>query len=303
MNNSNPQGAQPASSQNPNEQTRNQQLANLEKNVADSVLTRVSQLQEMGEIVLPPNYSPANALKAAWLMLLDVIDKNSKPALEVCTKQSVANALYEMVTKGLSVVKKQCYFVVYGNKLELEDSYIGKIAVAKRDANVREVNAVTIYKDDEFEYEIDIQNGGRKKVIKHIQRLQNIDMSKIVGAYAIVSYNDDSTDTEVMTIDQIRKSWEQGGSKGKSGAHTNFTDQMAEKTVIGRALKIPVNSTDDSVILSGSDKVASGVKSEIQSNANREELSVDDAPYEEIKDESAPDQPTFEQPIQTGPNF
>lgn len=214
------------------------------KEILNKLISRVTELQNTGELVLPPNYSAPNALQAAWLILLDVEDRNKRKAIEVCTPHSISNALLKMVTSGLSVVKDQGYFVVYGESLVFEDSYFGKIAIAKRTANVKEVRGVTIYKDDIFKYVIDLDTG-KKKIVEHEQSLGNINMSSIVGAYAIVTYNDGTSEAEVMTMDQIKTSWEMGGSKGTSKAHKNFTDQMCEKTVIGRALKIENNSTDD----------------------------------------------------------
>ncbi|RZM21724.1 MAG: hypothetical protein EOO88_31790, partial [Pedobacter sp.] len=64
-----------------------------------------------------------------------------------------------------------------------------------------------------------------------------------------VNYVDGTRDCEIMTLPQIHKAWAQGGSKGASPAHKNFPDQMAEKTVINRALKIEVGSTDDSTLV------------------------------------------------------
>lgn len=259
------------------EQSQQQQPAKVpakfQEGTVDSILKRVSDFQSTGELVLPANYSPENAVRAAFLMLQETTDKDNRPALDVCTKESIANAFLEMVTKGLSVVKKQCYFVVYGNKLSLEDSYIGKIAIAKRDANVKEVNAVTIYEGDLFEYEIN--EDGRKKILKHSQKLGNINPDKIVGAYAIVVYNDGTRDCEIMTLPQIHKAWGQGGSKGGSPAHKNFPDQMAEKTVINRALKIDVGSSDDSSLMI--DRTVETVSHEIRTKANSKEISFEDA--------------------------
>lgn len=238
----------------------------------NSVLHRIAEIQATGEIVLPSDYVPENAVRAAWLMLPGVVDRSGNPALEVCTKESIANAFLDMVTSGLSVAKKQGYFVVYGNKLQFDQSYIGDITLAKRVANVKEVNAVTVYKDDEFEYSVDFTSG-RKKVTSHNQKLQNIDGSKIVGAYAIVTYNDGSTDCEIMTIEQIKTSWSMGGAKGNSPAHNKFPDQMCEKTVISRALKIEMSSSSDKGLLS--DKADIDVQHEIKTNANREALSFE----------------------------
>lgn len=251
-----------------------------------NVLSRIAEIQATGEIVLPSDYVPENAVRAAWLVLQGVVDRSGSPALEVCTKESIANAFLEMVTSGLSVSKKQGYFVVYGNKLQFDQSYIGDIAIAKRVANVKEVNAVTVYKEDVFEYQVDFSTG-RKKVTKHEQKLENIDLSKIVGAYAIVTYNDGTSDSEIMTFDQIKTSWSMGGSKGNSKAHSNFPDQMCEKTVIARSLKIETSSSSDKGLLT--DKPALDVQHEIKAKANKEVLDFEDA---EVVDEVVPQEAT-----------
>lgn len=267
----------------------------------NNVLTRIAEIQATGEIVLPADYVPENAVRAAWLMLPGIVDRSGNPALEVCTKESICNAFLDMVTSGLSVAKKQGYFVVYGNKLQFDQSYIGDIAIAKRVANVKEVNAVTVYKDDVFEYQVDFSTG-RKKVTRHEQKLENIDLTKIVGAYAIVTYNDGSSDSEIMTIDQIKTSWAMGGSKGNSKAHINFPDQMCEKTVIARSLKIETSSSSDKGLLT--DKPAIEVQHEIKTKGNKKALDFEEAEVVEeevVMPEQVP-QMNFEEAT-AGPTF
>lgn len=103
----NKNGAQPAPAQQPQ-----QNISIVQKDVVDTVLSKIKDFEEAGELKLPANYSAANALKSAWLILQETKDRNDKPALVVCTKESVANALLDMVVQGLSPMKKQCYFIV-----------------------------------------------------------------------------------------------------------------------------------------------------------------------------------------------
>ena len=128
----NKSGAQPAPAQQPQ-----QNLSIVQKDVVDTVLSKIKDFEEAGELKLPTNYSAANALKSAWLILQETKDRNDKPALVVCTKESVANALLDMVVQGLSPMKKQCYFIVYGSKLTLQRSYLGTLAIAKRVGGVK----------------------------------------------------------------------------------------------------------------------------------------------------------------------
>lgn len=226
-------------------------IAKEEKNITDIVLNKVSGFANTGELVIPNDYSPENALKSAWLALQNVEDRNHKKALEVCSQSSIANSLLDMVVQGLSPAKKQCYFIVYGNELTLSRSYMGTVAVAKRFGDVKDVKAQVVYQDDEFEYEIDPMTSDIS-ITKHRQKLENIDNGKIKAVYAVVTKNDGSHYVEVMTMEQVRKAWGQGATKGQSPAHKNFAEEMAKKTVINRACKLFVNTSSDSAILTGS---------------------------------------------------
>lgn len=223
------------------------QLSVLQKDITDSVVSRINELQEVGAVTLPKSYAVGNELKMAWFALQEVVDRNKKPALQVCTKDSIANALLKMAIQGLSVWKKQGDFIVYDNKLSFEREYHGTIALALRTGKVKDVpEAEVIYEGDIFKYRI---VNGKKEIVEHSQELENIDINKIKGAYAVVPLKDGEFHTEIMTIQQIKQAWMQGAMKGQSPAHKNFTDQMAKKTVISRALKLYISSSDDEYLM------------------------------------------------------
>ena len=114
---------------------------------------------------------------------------------------------------------------------------------AKRDTDIEAVYPQVVYQGDEFVYTID--ELGQYQLVKHVPNLDNLDITKIKAAYAIVVNKDKTRHMEIMTLDQIKKSWMQGAAKGASGAHTNFTDQMCKKTVMARACKIALDSQAD----------------------------------------------------------
>jgi recombination protein RecT len=144
---------------------------------------------------------------------------------------------------------------------------------------MKNIYAGVIYKGDVFEYAIDTTTG-MKKITSHQQRMENLDDAKIIGAYAVVAFDDGSVNTEIMTMAQIQKSWEQGPTKGKSPAHTNFPGEMAKKTVINRACKLLIASSDDSVLMEpGEDGRIGRAKAEIEAVANQG--SVIDIPDDE----------------------
>ena len=265
------------------------EVEKVKKDITVKVLDKINVFQEQGELTLPKDYSPENALKSAYLILTETLDRDKKPVLESCSPQSIANSLLSMVTWGLSPIKNQVYFIPYGGKLQISKSYLGNIAIAKRVADVKEVRANCIYDGDDFDYEIDV-NTGRLRILKHKPSFENIDNTKIKGAYAVVIYNDNTTSVEIMNMKQIKTSWEQGQSKGNSPAHSKFGDEMAKKTVINRALKTVIGSSSDAGLYDDKEvskpTTESLVNEEIEENANTEVLDFEEA--EEVVEETQP---------------
>ena len=227
----------------------NKEITVKQKTITDNVLTRIKEMEGDGMIQMPYNYSYQNALKSAWLVLQETQTRDKKPVLEVCSQTSICNALLDMCVQGLSVAKKQGYFIPYGNKLEFSRSYLGTVAVTKRLTGVKDVKAYCIYEGDEFEQEFDIDTA-TMKITKFNPRIENRDNSKIKGAFAVVVMDDPRENyVEVMTMKEIKDAWNQGQTKGNSGAHKNFTQEMSKKTVTNRACKHFYSTSDDSDIL------------------------------------------------------
>ena len=277
----------------------------IKKETADLVLSKVQKFQKDGELDLPPNYSAANALKSAWLILQNVQDKNKQPALEVCTKPSIANALLEMVIQGLNPAKKQAYFVVFGKQLVLQRSYFGNKAICMRvDKSLGDIYAEVVYQGDNLEYSI---KGGKRIIETHTQKLENIDDSKILAAYAVAVDKDGEVKrSELMTMDQLMAAWKQSkmypvtdkGDLKATSTHGKFTAEMAKKTVTNRLTKHIINSSSDSDLVINSvrrtdDEAAEAVvEEEISENANQGEvidITPTEADYRATNQQTVPD--------------
>lgn len=190
--------------------SENQVAVKKQSEITEQVFGKVKQLQEAGSLVLPKSYAAGNALKSAQLILAETKDKTGKLATEVCTKESVANCLLDMVKMGLEPSKKQCYFVIYGDKLQLMTSYFGKLAIAKRVADLEEVKAFVIYEGDEFEMEFNLDDLTMQLKTYKPNPL-NVNLDKITGAFAIPVFKDGTRgDLVYMSYQQIKNSWNQG---------------------------------------------------------------------------------------------
>lgn len=212
------------------------ELTLLQKDITDNIARKLDELKKDGGLAIPANYNPANALKSAFFEMTNSANGN---LLEKCSRESIANSLLNMAIQGLSPAKKQCYFVPYGQNLSMQRSYFGTQKVVKSLTNVEDIWATIIYEGDEFDIEIE---GGRERIAKHTTSFLNRD-NDIIGAYCIIRKSDGEEVLTVMTRKEIEASWSQ--SKNKS-VQNKFPQEMAKRTVINRAAKAFINTSDDS---------------------------------------------------------
>lgn len=205
-----------------------------QKQITSPVAARIGEMQNEG-LMIAQNYSVSNALSSAYYALKN---SNSGNLLQMCTQDSIYNALLDMVTQGLSPAKTQCYFIPYGNTVKLTRSYFGTMKVVKQLPEVKDIYAQIIFEGDEFEAE---NVDGRWKFVSHKSSWKNQD-NPIEGAYCVIEKTDGEKILTIMTKKEIDKSWAQAKTKN---VQNNFPQEMAKRTVINRAAKQFFNTSDD----------------------------------------------------------
>ena len=264
-------------------------------NVGTLVLNRVDEMCKVG-FTMPKDYNYVNAVKATMLKLQEVKDKNGKPALEVCTPSSIQSALFSMVVKGLDVSKNQAYLVCYGEQLQLQESYFGKVLQVKRIFPEWEPRPNIVHEGDTFKYTVNPETG-RRELVEHTQSLENLD-KPILGGYIYLPCADGGKDLYIMTIKQIIAAW----NKSRSGGATakQFPEKMAMKTLVNSGCTMVINSTpSQSTVADNSDDP--NAPEPVPEYADAEEVvevhELPDAPQDvdtetgEIKDEPEPESP------------
>jgi len=267
--------------------SKEQQSISVKQNVIETVASKIKDFQSKGEINFPQDYSPDNALKSAWLKIIVLEDKEKKLALEVCTQESIANALLTMVIQGLNIDKYQGYFLIRGNKLIFQRSYFGSIALAKMvDRTIEDIPAEIVYDGDVFEYHV---VKCRKEIVKHAPSILNVNHKKIVAAYAqVITFTNEIKRTEIMTFDEIKQAWKQSpmyviddkGNIKPGSVHDKFTADMTKKTVINKVCKYIINSSNDKGLLfktigeNEADIIDVTLEEEINQKANTIEIDI-----------------------------
>lgn len=264
--------------------------------LVSNVESKITEHMRGGSLDLPPNYSVGNALRSAWLILQDVQDKDKKPALEVCSKVSIVNALMNMAVQGLDPAKKQCYFIVYGKALTLQRSYFGEVALLKRAKPGWNVDAAVVFEGDDIDYR---RVNGRIVEITHKENLANNDPTKIKAAYCVVrDENDNVVKCEVMTWERIQRSWKMSKTAHfAESTHKKFPEEMSMRTIIRYTCKAFINTSSDEMLIdsvnrSDSDAVDAEMAEAVELYGNDEELSLP-APEDVEETESEGSQPTL----------
>ena len=250
--------------------------------IINQAINQYTKMVENKVFDIPENYSYKNAIQQARYLLTKPADAGKNKGLaiiDICTPQSILQAVMEMAQKGLNPDKKQCYFIPYGNVCTLSISYQGNVALAKRGGeDIGEIYGYAVYKNDKLELVFDPRKGVIQ-VKSYEPDISKWTKSDITGAFAVITDKAGEVKyTEYMTMEQIKDAWNMGFAKGESPAHKNFPDQQAIKTVKSRAVKSFVNTADDSEIVSSEEKSITytdkTLNEELESKANTLELDV-----------------------------
>ena len=209
----------------------------IRQNVGDQIIARVNALSDAG-FNMPKDYNFVNAIKMSVLKIQELKDKNGKPALEVCSQTSIQTALFQMACKGLNAATNQCYFIVRGNQLCLNESYFGKVLMVKRHYPEWNPVPVVIREGDVFEYAYD-KDTGKKHIVKHEQKLENMDKG-FIGGYMYLP----DGDLFIMTKRQILTAWSKSPSREQS-VHKQFDEKMVQKTLVNSGCNMVINSTPE----------------------------------------------------------
>ena len=183
------------------------------------------------KITVPEGYNVSNEITMALMMIAQTNDKDGRPALESCSRESIMTQLRLMAQNGLSMAQKQCYPIVRKPKLCIDISYFGTISIIKRLMPGYDVRANVIYKDDTYDY---IWNEETQcyQVTNIKSSIENRD-KPIVGAYGTIfeKATGKVIFSEVMSWKEILTSW----SHAKTDkVQKEFPQEMAKRTLIQR---------------------------------------------------------------------
>ena len=201
-------------------------------------------IQMFPEILNDKSFNAKQSLISMALKMQEVKDKAGRPAIDICTKESIMQVAQEVLVKKLDIMKNQAALIVRGDKLMLQPQYQGNVRRAlELNPFLSHFNFVPIYKNDQIEMEI--LPDGRDGVKTHKTSFNNISNSNLVGGYVRAIKKDGSVYmTEVMTMEQIKMAWSKSSNTSLS-VHKAFPLRMIRKTILNALCSWLINTTGE----------------------------------------------------------
>jgi recombination protein RecT len=201
-------------------------------------------IQLFPEIANDKTFNAKQAIISMALKLKETKDKAGRPAIDVCTRESIAQVAQELLVKRLDPLKSQVSLIVRGDKLSFHQQYQGAVKRAlELNPFLSHFNFVPIYKNDKVEMEIG--KDGSYGIKSHTTSFANIGNNNLIGGYVRAIKKDGSVYmTEVMTMEQIKIAWSKSSNSSLS-VHHAFPLRMVRKTILNGLCNWLINTTGE----------------------------------------------------------
>lgn len=175
-----------------------------------------------------------------------------KAKILVLSTDSIVRCILTCVQYGLEPgVSGMVYLVPYGKDLTVMVGYKGMIELSYRSDRISSVQASCVYKNDKFSFK-----KGLNPDIIHEPSVMGIKKPEdFIGAYAVVVMKDGVKQFDFMNSDEIHHIRMEKSKTGTYGPWMTDFDQMAQKTVIRRLLKIVPSSVAMQSIMSNDESI------------------------------------------------
>ena len=158
---------------------------------------------------------------------------NETPQLAKINPAHTIQGLLKGAYLGLDFLNRECYLIPYGNSVQFQTDYKGEVKFIKKYSvrKIKDIYAKVVREDDKF-------------VEKIVDGQPSIDFfpvafndADIIGAFAIVLYQDGGMSYETMSVKDINSVRNNYSKASQSKAWKYSFDEMCKKTVLRRLAK------------------------------------------------------------------
>ena len=158
---------------------------------------------------------------------------NETPQLAKISPAQTIQGLLKGAYLGLDFMNRECYLIPYGSSVQFQTDYKGEVKFTKKYSvrKIKDIYAKVVREGDEFSEEV--INGEPTIDFKPLPFNDN----DILGAFAIVLYQDGGKAYETMSVKDINAVRNNYSKASQSKAWKNSFDEMCKKTVLRRLCK------------------------------------------------------------------
>ena len=158
---------------------------------------------------------------------------NETPQLAKINPNAVIQGLCKGAYLGLDFMNRECYLIPYGTSVQFQTDYKGEVKFTKKYSvrKIKDIYAKVVRRGDEFTEEI--KDGQPSIDFKPLP----FNGDEIIGAFAIVLYQDGGMAYEAMSVADINSVRNNYSKASQSKAWKNSFDEMCKKTVLRRLCK------------------------------------------------------------------
>lgn len=158
---------------------------------------------------------------------------NETPQLAKINPAQTIQGLLKGAYLGLDFLNRECYLIPYSNSVQFQTDYKGEVKFTKKYSirKIKDIYAKVVRQGDEFMEEI--VDGKPSIDFKPVP----FNDAEIIGAFAVVLYQDGGMAYEVMSVKDINSVRNNYSKASQSKAWKNSFDEMCKKTVLRRLCK------------------------------------------------------------------
>lgn len=166
----------------------------------------------------------------------------TNPKLQACSPESFIAAMMQSAQLGLepNTPLGQAYLIPYGDEVQFQLGYQGMLTLAYRTGEYQSIYAYAVYANDEFEYELGLEE-------KLIHKPAKKPEGEPIYYYAVYHLQNGGRGFVVMSREQIeahRDKYSPSATKGRHSPWVTDFDSMAKKTVLKQLLKYAPKSVE-----------------------------------------------------------
>lgn len=201
----------------------------------NTVFDLIKRMEPEIKRALPKQISPERFSRIA------ITAVRNTPKLQACDPLSFIAALMQSAQLGLepNTPLGQAYLIPYGREVQFQLGYQGMLTLAYRTGEYQSIYAMSVYANDEFEYEYGLNE-------KLVHKPAEDPQGDPIYYYAVYRLQNGGHGFVVMSRKQIEKHRDQYSPSARSSHspwNTDF-DSMAKKTVLKQLLKYAPKSVE-----------------------------------------------------------